>query len=87
MENNLSQIENILQKADFSKETDLKLRLSKELFSVRKVTLDELVKEEGLNYNETAVKTQGRIRVSERQKQKQKEALSPKAMGNKTMGM
>ena len=42
------QIEKLFQKADFSKETDLKMRLGKKLFPVREVTLNELMEKEGM---------------------------------------
>ena len=48
MGNEMEQMEQLFKKADFSKETDLKQRLDRQLFSVRSVTLDELMKKEGL---------------------------------------
>lgn len=48
METKLEQIEKLFKKADFSKETDLKLNLGRKLFPVREVPLNELMEQEGM---------------------------------------
>lgn len=48
MEEHLREIEKIFADADFSKESNLKLELENRLFPVHDVTLDILLKEEGI---------------------------------------
>ena len=43
-------VEEILKTADFSAETDLKAKLKKDLFSVRKIDLDELMKKKNVDF-------------------------------------
>lgn len=66
MANEMEQIEQLFNKADFSKETDLKQRLDRQLFSVRKVTLDELMKKEGLKSAKEDEKSRSRSRSAAR---------------------
>ncbi len=72
MKNSVEQIEQLLKKADFSKETDLKQRLDKQLFGVRKVTLDELMVQEGLGSEKSQDRKRNRSKsaVSVREKTK-----------------
>ena len=78
MGNSIEQIENLFRKADFSKETDLKQRLDRQLFSVRKVTLDELMKAEGMKPHAADKKRKGRARASEK--------TMDKTAGNESLG-
>ena len=41
-------VENIFMRSDFSRETDLKIKLGKELFPVKRTTLTALMEEEGI---------------------------------------
>ena len=71
MANSMEQIENLFKKADFSKETDLKQRLDRQLFSVRKVTLDELMQEEGIGQHTADRSVPSRSRSAKRQMEKE----------------
>lgn len=68
----IKSIENIFRKADFSRETDLKLRLGKELFPVKRTSLNKLMEEEGIKNRHELKNSSGkefsRSRHSEREK-------------------
>ena len=48
MNQNINQIEELLRKTDFSKETDLKPRLWKKIEPVHHTSLEKLMEEEGI---------------------------------------
>lgn len=52
-------VEEILKTADFSAETNLKESLKKDLFSVRKIDFDELMKKSGIAKEENLHVKQG----------------------------
>lgn len=73
MANSIEQIEGLFRKADFSKETDLQQRLDKELFAVRRVSLDELMKAEGFNKRTAEREAPARARVTVKSSARQRE--------------
>jgi len=72
-------VENIFRKADFSKETDLKLRLGKELFPVRKTSLNKLMEEEGIKNRSQVRNGSGKeiIRSRHSEREKAPESIGP----------
>ena len=70
--------ENIFKKSDFAKESDLKIKLSKELFPVKKTNLNKLMEEEGMNNRHEMKGGPGREKVRSRQKEREK---APESLG------
>lgn len=73
-------VEEILKTADFSAETDLKAKLQKDLFSVRKIDLDELMKKNGIEKEESVRKKQGPVSHSIR-RENERSIEPPKKSG------
>ena len=71
MKNSIEQIEGLFRKADFSKETNLKRSLDRKLFAVRKVTLDELMKAEGMGDRNAKKDAPERSRTAAKSSRKQ----------------
>ncbi len=70
MEIKTEQIEEIFRKADFSKESALKLSLSRKLFPVRKVNLNTLMEEEGMKANKVEKDSRSKQRSTSMQAEK-----------------
>jgi len=70
--------ENIFKRSDFSKESDLMVRLGKELFPVRNKTLDQLMEEEGIRTRGGIKNEAGRERTRTRHAEREK---APESLG------
>ena len=73
-------VEDILKTADFSAETNLKDRLKRDLFSVRKIDFDELMKKNGFEKEASVHKKQESITDSIR-RENQRTIEPPKKTG------
>ncbi|XME01761.1 hypothetical protein QYZ88_013795 [Lachnospiraceae bacterium C1.1] len=82
MEEHLQKIEEIFLRADYSKESALKAELERKLFSVNKMSLDKLMKEEGMN-----IKVELQNKSAQKSRTGSLEHISPKIKKGKKKGI
>ena len=80
MDMKTDQIEKLFRKADFSKESDLKMNLTRQLFPVRGVTLNQLMEEEGIRTRSGEKDSNTRQRSASRQAERGR-SKDPDSMG------
>lgn len=71
-------VEDIFRKADFSRETDLKLRLGKDLFPVKRTSLNKLMEEEGIKTHHASKDGSGKEIKRSRRNEREK---APESLG------